>query len=238
MSNPIYFLTIIIMTDEETKESIEQPELQDSTPDQPEVSPEDGGAVEEPQYEEPTEESEPTVEINGEEIPISELKQGYMRQSDYTRKTQELANLRKTNAPAQELSEEQKQIQEFIKSNNLMTTAQFNQLQADNNELMQLKTSGMSSAQEKVVKSLSRSTGNISAGIPYTQATISEIYEDVYGQQDKPKVVSKKVVGVKPKSGERSSGKLTREAIANMSQEEYEKRQPEIMKALATGNLQ
>jgi hypothetical protein len=74
------------MTDEETMESTEQPQLEDSTPDQPDVSPEEGETVEDIETEEPTEESEPTVEINGEEIPISELKQGYMRQSDYTRK--------------------------------------------------------------------------------------------------------------------------------------------------------
>lgn len=32
-----------------------------------------------------------TVEIDGEQVPIDELKAGYLRQSDYTRKTKELA---------------------------------------------------------------------------------------------------------------------------------------------------
>lgn len=36
---------------------------------------------------------------DGTKITIDELKKGYMRQSDYTRKTQELANLRKGNQP-------------------------------------------------------------------------------------------------------------------------------------------
>lgn len=31
------------------------------------------------------------VEVNGEQVPLDELKNGFMRQSDYTRKTQELA---------------------------------------------------------------------------------------------------------------------------------------------------
>jgi hypothetical protein len=225
------------MTDEETMESTEQPQLEDSTPDQPDVSPEEGETVEDIETEEPTEESEPTVEINGEEIPISELKQGYMRQSDYTRKTQELANLRKTNAPKQELTDEQKQIQEFIKSNNLMTTAQFNQIQADNNDIASLKGRGMTAKQEQILRSLSKSTGTTSTGVPFYQASMTEIYDDVFDNSEKPKVISKKVVGVKPKSGDRVTGKLTREMIANMSQEEYMKRQPEIIKAMKDGTL-
>jgi len=36
-----------------------------------------------------------TVEVDGEEITVEELKRGHLRQRDYTRKTQELAELRK-----------------------------------------------------------------------------------------------------------------------------------------------
>lgn len=35
------------------------------------------------------------IEINGEQVPLDELKNGYLRQSDYTKKTQELAQQRK-----------------------------------------------------------------------------------------------------------------------------------------------
>lgn len=42
------------------------------------------------QTEQPT-----TVEINGEQVSIDELKAGYFRQKDYTQKTQELAAERK-----------------------------------------------------------------------------------------------------------------------------------------------
>lgn len=37
-----------------------------------------------------------TVDIDGTAVPLEELKKGYLRQSDYTRKTQELAEQRKT----------------------------------------------------------------------------------------------------------------------------------------------
>jgi hypothetical protein len=47
----------------------------------------DGTAM---QTEQPT-----TVEINGEQVSIEELKAGYFRQSDYTKKTQELAEERR-----------------------------------------------------------------------------------------------------------------------------------------------
>ncbi len=43
-----------------------------------------------------TEETKPiTVEIDGKEVTIEELKNGYLRQADYTRKTQQLANQRR-----------------------------------------------------------------------------------------------------------------------------------------------
>lgn len=48
---------------------------------------------------EPTEETEPEFEIasgdNSSKVKLSELKSGYLRQSDYTRKTQEIADQRK-----------------------------------------------------------------------------------------------------------------------------------------------
>lgn len=49
---------------------------------------------------------EAQVEIDGEQIPIAELKKGYLRQADYTRKTQELADAkRKAEAVEQELAQ-------------------------------------------------------------------------------------------------------------------------------------
>jgi hypothetical protein len=39
----------------------------------------------------PTQSAPQVIEIDGAEVPVDELKNGYLRQSDYTRKTQELA---------------------------------------------------------------------------------------------------------------------------------------------------
>ena len=61
-----------------------------------------------------------TVNINGEEITIDELTKGYLRQSDYTRKTQEIANQRKEVSDAVLLYETLKnnpEATEAIKSN-------------------------------------------------------------------------------------------------------------------------
>ncbi|RVK19426.1 hypothetical protein CN165_12725 [Sinorhizobium medicae] len=54
---------------------------------------EDDSDVDAPDTEADTEEQ--FFEINGEQVPFSELQSGYLRQADYTRKTQELAEQRK-----------------------------------------------------------------------------------------------------------------------------------------------
>lgn len=55
----------------------------------------------------PEPEAQPTypeyVEVNGEKIPFNEVTNGYMRQSDYTRKTQEIAKQRQEMQDALEL---------------------------------------------------------------------------------------------------------------------------------------
>ena len=55
----------------------------------------------------PTQKAEPQVpeflEINGEKIPVDELKNGYLRQSDYTKKTQELSKTKRDLEYAQKL---------------------------------------------------------------------------------------------------------------------------------------
>ncbi len=46
-----------------------------------------------------------TVEVDGKQIPIEELTKGYMRQSDYTRKTQELSKVKSESQIAQQYYE-------------------------------------------------------------------------------------------------------------------------------------
>ena len=61
------------------------------------------------------EETKPiTVEIDGKEVTIEELKNGYLRQADYTRKTQELSNQRKEVEDAVKLYEHLKNNPEIV----------------------------------------------------------------------------------------------------------------------------
>lgn len=82
-------LNPIKMDQEETMESLDQP-LEEESQDQPDVESEDDSA-----YEETEEQPEEDSEESEEEIPVDELKAGYLRQQDYTKKTQELAQMRK-----------------------------------------------------------------------------------------------------------------------------------------------
>jgi len=66
-------------TEEDTEEETEEPETE----------------AEDEDDEEPEEESEPVYTTpDGEEVTLEELKRGYLRQSDYTKKTQEIAEAR------------------------------------------------------------------------------------------------------------------------------------------------
>lgn len=86
---------------EEVEEQQPEPQTGEEEPEQEEPASVDDEA--EPEEEEgPDEESdkpEPeddvTVTINGEKVALSDLKAGYMRQADYSRKTQEVANRRR-----------------------------------------------------------------------------------------------------------------------------------------------
>ena len=78
---------------EEQPEETQEEESEETTTEEEETSEEE---ADDPNKQE-SEETMVTVPINGEEVevPLSELARGYMRQQDYTRKTQELANQRK-----------------------------------------------------------------------------------------------------------------------------------------------
>jgi len=68
-------------------EQLDQEPIVDETTDTQETDSEAG------QTEGGTEEQ--TIEINGEQVPVTEVQKGYMRQQDYTRKAQELSNDRR-----------------------------------------------------------------------------------------------------------------------------------------------
>lgn len=67
------------VADEPKQDDPQEPANQEATPDEPKDT--------EPEVIE--------VEIDGQKVPLDELKNGYLRQSDYTKKTQEIARQRK-----------------------------------------------------------------------------------------------------------------------------------------------
>lgn len=86
---------------------------------------EQGQANEDNQTNHPKGEEEDLIEIDGVNYTREEIKQGFMRQADYTRKTQEISNLRKENEgisgsqlnnqdPYSGYEPEQRQVLEFI----------------------------------------------------------------------------------------------------------------------------
>lgn len=83
-----------VEADEQPQEATEDPEEPEETiaEEDDETDAEDEGA-EEAANPEPTDDV--TVTVNGEQVPLSDLKAGYMRQADYSRKTQEVATRRR-----------------------------------------------------------------------------------------------------------------------------------------------
>ena len=94
-------LTALLDSQEEPGEVVEEDqEVSDETDNEvvDEVEAEEGSEeVEDPtdELEAETEEAPQTFEVDGQEVSLDELKLGYLRQSDYTRKTQAAAEQRK-----------------------------------------------------------------------------------------------------------------------------------------------
>lgn len=109
--------------DEPTEEGQpdEEPESEDEVdPDaEDDADDDEDSATEEDDSEDDAEDddSDPTYEIQGENVTLSNLKNGYLRQQDYTRKTQELAENRKQfNEAAQQQVQTIKQERERLKN--------------------------------------------------------------------------------------------------------------------------
>ena len=80
------------MFQEDNSQSSDQPASQESE-DQVDESANAGN--EQGDADQPENQESQAVEINGEQITLEELKKGYMREADYRRKTQDLANERR-----------------------------------------------------------------------------------------------------------------------------------------------
>lgn len=209
-----------------TKEqSYEQPEMDSAQDQAQEVDNETGS-------------EENFIEVNGEKLSIDELKAGYLRQSDYTKKTQELAELRKQSIQEAiqasqkqyeqpEESEEDKLAKEFINQHGLLTKQEAENLlkkqelaAKDEMEFQKYKQEYQpTAAQEKVVKMLGYTK-------EFSTKSWAEIHKHAYGDTAIERVVSKKVVGASPKAGVRASEKLTRADLASMPMDEYRKKSP------------
>lgn len=172
--------------------------------------------------------NEPTVEIDGEQVPLSlvkEWKAGHMRQEDYTRKTQELA------AAKRDLARNQTTAKEYAKPDDLpeevkaavetLKKAGF----ATKDDLKMLK---VQEEDEKAFKKLVKSYPELKAhekAIRQIGLTDHRAWEDIakdYGFLGADKLAKAKaanpVKGVKPSP----EAKDTKVDIASMSDKEYE----------------
>ena len=88
----------------EVTPSVQTEQSATPTPEQTNQTENQAGSASENGGNETTTSEAPTeIEIDGQKVSIDELKNGYMRQSDYTRKTQELAITRQQTTRAQEM---------------------------------------------------------------------------------------------------------------------------------------
>jgi hypothetical protein len=241
-------------TDDTTvEESREQP-LEDSTQeDQPDTGESSEESTElldddkestseedQPEEESDEEEKPDTFEIDGEELSLEDLKQGYMRNKDYTQKTQALADMKKglDEKPKKELSPEEKQVMEFLSKYGIVTeealTKKMSLEQAKLTDMQNFNAwkSGSSATADKA-----EAVYNLGKSFP--KMSYPEIEKKFFGDSVTRKVVKRKVVGMKGKgSGKKAaSGGFTREQIAKMSPEVYAKNSAAIKEALRKGEI-
>jgi len=224
---------------EEVEESQDQPDAEE-TSDESEISDDE---------EQPDEDSsEEFIEIDGEEVSLEELKKGYLRQSDYTRKTQEVADQRKQledfknlyndTQQKKEMSPEEKQVFDFIEKYGLVTKDSLEKKMSitqakalDQQEFNSWKAG--SGADSKIASAV------YELGKAFPKKGYAEIYSEYFTGAKPKKVVSRKVVGVKGKgTTTKSQSGYTRERIAELAKSgEYAKHRDRIMAAMKRGEI-
>jgi hypothetical protein len=101
---------------EEPAEEVKEPdEAENDAPDEPDEDQddpdEDDEDIEDEGEDAPEAAEEMTVDFDGEKIPVSELKNGYIREGEYQAKVEEVASYQKENEAAREqLAEQQRQL--------------------------------------------------------------------------------------------------------------------------------
>jgi len=165
-----------------------------------------------------------TIEVNGEQVPIDELKAGYMRNSDYTRKTQELSKQRKelesektryvrnTTDSQIEISDEVAQAAEVLRGAGFLTKEDLEierQRQADERKLQELIDANPDLAsKEEAIRAIGK--------------TDNRAWEDIvsaYGFKESNQILKAKARGIKgqptPKEAPRQK------SVSEMSDQEY-----------------
>ena len=145
------------------------------------------------------------INIGGEEVDIEELKKGYMRQSDYTKKTQELSKIKKEST----LTDDERNAIEFLKNSGFATKEdleQFTRSQAQEVTLQQIMSENPDlKPYEQAIKDLSK--------------TLSIAPEDViekYGFKSKDKLSRAKEQG-----DVKGSLSQKQKSISEMNDKEY-----------------
>lgn len=149
------------------------------------------------------------VEVNGEKVDLEELKKGYMRQSDYTKKTQELSQQRKEST----LSDEEKNAIEFLKSNKFVTIDDLEGMKKEQEQNLKLNEILATNPNLKQFETAIKAIGK----------TSDMAWEDIivkfgFSAQDKlSKAKSGSLIG----SGDKHENKV--KSVRDMSPAEYEK---------------
>lgn len=167
-----------------------------------------------------------TVEVNGEKVTLDELKAGYMRQSDYTKKTQELSQERKqiegdkrafsrTSTAKEEEREVDPDVQkaiELLKDHGVVTKEDLKQLQAqqeDERKLQRLLEANPDlKGKEDAIKAIGK--------------TDNRAWEDIihnYGFKESNKIVKAKMRGIKGEPASKEPPK--QKSVGEMSSAEY-----------------
>lgn len=237
------------MNDSQSKESDDQP-VEESQPDQPEEeeSSEESELLDD--EDQPTEESSDEIfEIDGELLSMAEIRSRMMMQKDYTQKTQRLSEQQKeldqikksliSVEKKRDLTPEEKQIQDFIKQNNLMTQEEFDRKMKIQNA-KQLDLQEYNAWRQSADIELPTAEAVYELGKSFPTITYPEIYRKYFGGNSVKKVVARKVVGMRGRGSDKKAlgGGYSRARIAELTKKgEYDKHRDKIFEAMKKGEI-
>lgn len=217
----------------------DQPDTGESSEESEELLDDDDNISEEDQPDEESEE-EISVEIDGEKLSLDELKAGYLRNKDYTQKTQALADMRKglDEKPKKELSPEEKQVMEFLNKYGIVTEEKLTQkMSLEQAKALDMQNFNSWKSSSSATAEKAEAVYNLGKSFP--KLSYAEIDKKFFGATATKKVVKRKVVGMKGKSsGNKTASRgFTREQIATMPLDVYKKNEAAIKEAMRKGEI-